>query len=285
MADTTTSGVGALGTTAAANRPTSEVSTLSSWAGPYVTEMLGKAKAFSETPYQVYGGPLTAGESSLQSKVFKGLGSLTFPSTLGSSFTGGTPTAELDPVTGKPKIDTTKGIVSQYMNPYLQSVLTPQLDELRRQSQITQMQNAGKATSQGAFGGSRQALMDAETQRNLMQEMNKTVGTGYASAFDKAMQQFNTEQGQAKTLADMLAEQGGTQRGIEQQGITADLNEFLTQRDYPQKQLQFMQSMLQNLPISTVTSQPGQMSGLGQFASTAGGLIEALKSLGVKIGG
>lgn len=277
MADTT-SGVGALGTTAAANRPTSEVSTLSSWAGPYVTEMLGKTKALAETPYQVYGGPLTAGQSALQSKVFQGLGSLNFPSMLGQSFTGAAPTAQLD-ASGKPVQG--QGIVSQYMNPYLQSVLTPQLEELRRQSQITQMQNAGKATGAGAFGGSRQALMDAETQRNLMQEMNKTVGTGYASAFDKAMQQFNTEQGQAKTLADMLAEQGGTQRNIEQQGITADLNEFLTQRDYPQKQLQFMQSMLQNLPISTVTSQPGQMSSLGQLSSTAGGLLEALKALGV----
>ena len=77
MADTT-SGVGALATSQAASRPTSEVSTLSSWAGPYVTDMLGKAKALSETPYQVYGGPLTAGESALQSKVFQGLGSLNF---------------------------------------------------------------------------------------------------------------------------------------------------------------------------------------------------------------
>lgn len=265
--------------------PTSEVSTLSAWAGPYVTDMLGKAKALSETPYQTYQGPFTAGASDLQSKVFQGLGSLNFPSTLGQSFTGTAPTAGLD-ASGKPVQG--QGIVSQYMNPYLQSVLTPQLDELRRQSQITQMQNAGKATAQGAFGGSRQALMDTETQRNLMQEMNKTVGTGYANAFEKAMQQFNTEQGQAKTLADMLSEQGATQRNIEQQGITADLNEFLAQRDYPQKQLQFLQSMLQNLPISTVTSQPGQQSFLGQTVATAGGLgslVDALGKLGIKIGG
>lgn len=265
--------------------PTSEASTLSSWAGPYVTSMLGKSQALAETPYQVYGGPLTAGQSGLQSKVFQGLGSLNFPGNLGQSFTGNAPTAEIDPLTGKPKIDPTKGIVSQYMNPYLQSVLDPQMAELRRQSQITQMQNAGKATSQGAFGGSRQALMDAETQRNLMQEMNKTVGSGYANAYDKAMGQFNVEQGQAKTLADMMAEQGGSQRNIEQQGITADLNEFQAQRDYPQKQLQFLQSMLQGLPISTVTTAPGQQSGIGEAVSTIGGLgnlKDALAKLGVK---
>jgi hypothetical protein len=266
--------------------PTSEVSTLSAYAGPYVTDMLGKAKALSETPYQVYGGPLTAGQSGLQSKVFQGLGSLNFPSNLGGSFTGNAPTEEIDPLTGKAKIDPTKGIVSQYMNPYLQSVLNPQLEELRRQSQITQMQNAGKSTAQGAFGGSRQALMDAETQRNLMQEMNKTVGTGYASAFDKAMGQFNVEQGQAKTLADLMADLGGTERKIEQEGVTADLNEFQLQRDYPQKQLQFLQSMLQNLPISTVTSQPGQQTGIGEISSIVGGLgnlKESLSKLGIKI--
>jgi hypothetical protein len=267
MADTTSTGV--TGTTNAPNtsqRVGSESSTLSEWAGPYVTEMLGKSKALSETPYQVYQGPMTAGPSDLQSKMFQGLGSLSYPSLLGKSF----------------------GDVSQqYMNPYLQSALQPQLDELRRQSQITQMQNAAKAIGAGAFGGTRQALMDTETQRNLMQEMNKTVGQGYATAFDKAMQQFNQEQAQAKTLSDILGEAGKSQRDIEQQGVTADYNEFLAQRDYPQKMLQFQQSMLQNLPISTISYAPGQQSSLGQFSSTVGGLgslLDSLKGLGVNIG-
>jgi len=265
--------------------PTSEVSTLSAWAGPYVTDMLAKSKALSETPYQTYQGPFTAGESGLQSKIFQGLGSLAFPSQLGQSFSGPAPTAGVD-ASGKPIQG--QGIAGQYMNPYLSAVLNPQLEELRRQSKMTQMENAAKATGQGAFGGSRQALMDTETQRNLMQEMNKTVGSGYANAYEKAMQQFNTEQAQAKSLADMIAEQGGTQRRIEQEGITADLNEFLTQRDYPQKMLQFQQSMLQNLPISTVTSQPGQQSLLGQTIGGVGGLgqlTDALAKLGIKIGG
>jgi len=245
----------------------SESSTLSEWAGPYVTGMLGQTQALAQQPYQVYQGPQTAGASDLQSKIFQGLGSLSYPSTLGKSFTD-------------------QATAQQYMNPYLQSALQPQLDELRRQSQITQMQNAAKATSQGAFGGSRQALMDTETQRNLLDQMNKTVGQGYATAYDKAMQQFNTEQGQAKTLSDMLSEAGKTQRDIEQQGITADYNEFLAQRDYPQKMLQFQQSMLQNLPISTISYAPGQQSTLGSLSSTVGGLgslIDSLKSLGVSV--
>jgi hypothetical protein len=249
--------------------------------------MLGQAQALSQQPYQTYQGPMTAGESGLQSKVFQGLGNLTFPGQLGQSFssTGAyqLPTMTSTGVTGQQTGP--GGIASQYMNPYLNAVLTPQLDELRRQSQITQMGTAGKLAQAGAFGGSRQAIMDAETQRNLLAEQNKAIGTGYSNAYDRAMGQFNTEQGQAKTLADMIGAAGAQQRGIEQEGITADYNEFLTQRDYPQKQVQFLQSMLQGLPISTVTNTPAQMSGLGQLSSTVGGigsLLEAIK--GLKLG-
>jgi hypothetical protein len=175
-------------------------------------------------------------------------------------------------------------IAQSYMNPYLQSVLNPQLDELRRQNEITNMQANAKLTGAGAFGGGRQAIINAENARNLMQEQNKTVGQGYASAYDKAMGQFNTEQGQARDLANLMSTQGAQQRDIEQQGISADYNEFLAQRDDPMKKTQYLQSMLQGLPISTVSNQAAQQSGIGQLASTVGGMgniMESLKKLGL----
>ena len=171
------------------------------------------------------------------------------------------------------------GIASQYMNPYLQSVLQPQLEEMRRQSQINLQPSMAKMTQAGGYGGGRQAIMESEANRNLLQQQNQAIGTGYASAYDKAMQQFNTEQGQAKTLADMMSGAGAQQRGIEQEGITADYNEFLSQRDYPQKMLQFQQSMLQGLPISTVSNQAASQSGIGQLSSTIGGLGNLMTAL------
>jgi len=287
-------------------------STLSDWAGPYVTDMLGKAQAISNTPYQTYQGPMTAGASNLQSNVFQGLGNLTFPTNLGQSFssTGAYQPPPMAPNpygvqpigTGGPGAtggmngltngtDGTSvmsgnapGIASQYMNPYLQSVLNPQLEELRRQSQMNLQPGLAKLTQAGGFGGGRQAIMESEANRNLLQEQNKTVGQGYANAYDKAMQQFNTEQGQSKDLANMLAGAGATQRDIEQQGITADYNEFLNQRDYPMKQTQYLQSMLQGLPISTVSSTQLPQSGIGQLSTTVGGLgsiMDSLKKLGL----
>jgi hypothetical protein len=291
---------------------TSSQSTLSEYAGPYVTEMLGKAQAISEQPYAVYQGPMTAGESGLQNKVFQGLGNLNFPSQLGQTFssTGAyTPPAMTPGAYAPGAIGTGAGapmgggiaglggmgggtgtttpplgMASQYMNPYLQSVLQPQLEELRRQSQINLQPGLTKMTQAGGYGGGRQAIMESEANRNLLQQQNQAIGTGYSNAYDKAMGQFNTEQGQAKTLADIMGQAGAAQRGIEQEGITADYNEFLAQRDYPQKMLQFQQSMLQGLPISTVSTSPASQTGLGSLQSTVGTLgstYDLLKKLKV----
>jgi len=263
---------------------------LADWAAPYVTGYLGQAQAQAAEPYQAYSGPLTAGASTLQNNVFQGLGSLQFPSNLGQSFSStgayqppnmATMGAGTTPAT-QPSGPT--GIAANYMNPYLQSVLTPQLQELRRQNDITQQNTNAKMTASGAFGGGRQAIMNAQNNADMMREMNKTVGTGYANAYDKAVGQFNTEQGQAKTLADLMAQQGATQQGINQAGVTADYNEFLNQRDYPMKQTQYLQSMLQGLPISTVSSTQLPQSGIGQLTSTVGGLgslMDSLKKLGI----
>lgn len=277
-------------------------STLSEWAGPYVTDMLGKAQAISDMPYAVYGGPQTAGESGLQSKVFQGLGNLSFPGQLGQTFSStgayqppgmapntfanqpigtgaGAPmgTGGNAPTTGQTTGST--GIASQYMNPYLDSVLQPQLAELRRQSDINLQPSMAKLTQAGGYGGGRQAIMESEANRNLLQAQNQAIGTGYSNAYDKGLQQFNTEQNQAKTLADMMSEAGGQQRGIEQQGISADYNEFLAQRDDPMKKTQYLQSMLQGLPISTVTNTAPQQTGLGSLVSSIGGMGSIMDSL------
>lgn len=286
--------------------------TLSSWAGPYVTNMLGQAQAISNEPYQTYQGPMTAGQSGLQSKVFEGLGNLTFPSQLGQTFSStgayqpptmgtnaytpgaigtgagagiaGLPTGTTGTAGATGSTTPPLGMASQYMNPYLQSVLQPQLEELRRQSQINMQPGMAKMTQAGGYGGGRQAIMESEANRNLLQEQNKAIGQGYASAYDKGMGQFNTEVGQAKDLANMFANAGQAQRGIEQEGITADYNEFLAQRDDPMKKTQYLQSMLQGLPISTVTNSPLGKSGMGQLAEITGSLPsveQTLKDLGL----
>lgn len=272
---------------------------LADWAAPYITNYLGQAQALSDQPYQTYQGPLTAGASGLQQNVFQGLAGLSVPQNLGQTFsstgayqapntsmtpgiqpigTGGAPSAGMPTTPAAPAGPT--GVAANYMNPYLQSVLDPQLAELRRQNDITNMNTNAKLTGAGAFGGGRQAIMNAENNRNLMQEMNKTVGTGYANAYDKAMNQFNTEQAQSKDLVNLLSTAGAQQRGIESEGVAADLAEFNQQRQYPYQQVQFQRDMISGLPTSSVTNTPGQLSGVGNLLTSLGGGVAAAKAFG-----
>ena len=273
---------GGVATTPKAPLGSSTESNISSWAGPYVGDMLSKTAALTNTPYQAYQGPLVAGTAPLQQKAFSGLESLSFPNQLGQSFSAQgayqLPTMTSTGVTGQQTGP--GGIASQYMNPYLSAVLTPQLDELRRQSQITQMGNAGKLTQAGAYGGSRQAIMDAETQRNLLQEQNKAIGTGYANAYDRAMGQFNTEQQQARTLADMISQAGGQQRDIEQQGITALQKQYETELLDPYTKLRFQKEMLQGLPVAT-ESTTANTSTMGNIKGGLADIQTMMKALGL----
>jgi hypothetical protein len=255
-------------------------SNLSAYIGPYVTDYLGKGQALAATPYQAYTGPLTAGESSLQSKFFKGVEGLTFPGQLGQTFSSAgayqLPTATPGGITGQATGPT--GTAAQYMNPYLQAVLTPQLEEMRRQGDISRTKlgakfsGAGGAGAFSAMGGGRHGIESAELERNLLQEQNKAIGTGYANAYDRAMGQFNTEQGQAKTIADLIGSAGKTQRDIEAEGIDADRAQFEEERLFPYKQLQFQQSLIQGLPVGTSTTSEAT-TGLGQLSGTLGGLM------------
>jgi hypothetical protein len=167
------------------------------------------------------------------------------------------------------------------MNPYLSASLQPQIDEARRQSQITQQQNASKMTQAGAFGGSRGAIMDAETQRALGANLANITGTGYNTAYDKAMQQFNTEQGQGMGLANLMAGQGGIERGIESEGIAADKAAFEEARANPYKMVQFQQSLLSGLPLAAQSINTAQPSAFANALTGAGSVASLLNNLGL----
>ena len=243
-------------------------SNLSPYVGPYVTEMLGRGQGLASMPYEAYTGPLTAGPSDLQTQAFQGLSSINVPTSDMGAFT--------------PQ-SFTGGIATQYMNPFLEAALAPQIAEARRQSDISALADATRLTKAGAFGGSRQAILDAERDRNLQQNLAAITGKGYTDAFDRAMGQFNVEQDRGRGVQEdinkfglaALARQanlGAVQRDIDAEGITADRHQFEEERDFPYKQVQYMQSLLQGLPLATKSYTYQQPSPLSTFASGAGNL-------------
>ena len=280
--------------------PLAQESTLSNWAGPYVTDMLGRGRALANEPYQGYGGALTAGQSSLQNDAFQGLGALSTPTGMGAytpqSFTGAgyaAPTAQqaVDGQTGtyNPASDNT---MQQYMTPYLQGALQPQYDAASRQALIAQQAMQSQYGKAGAYGGGRQAVADAELARGALDRMAGITGTGYQNAFNQAQQQFNTEQNRNMSAQDQTnrfgfdvfnAQQGAgaIQRGIQGEQVAADRAQFAEERDDPYKKVQYMQSMLQGLPIETQSYEYAEPSTLTQGVTGAGGVLGLLKTMGL----
>jgi hypothetical protein len=100
------------------------------------------------------------------------------------------------------------GTADAYMSPYMQSVVDIQKREAQRQSGIQGTQQQAQATQAGAFGGSRDAIMRAERERNLGQQMGDIQAQGSQAAFQQAQQQFNAEQ-QARLSAQQANQQAG----------------------------------------------------------------------------
>lgn len=248
-------------------QPSSTTESLAGWAAPFVTGMLGKGQALSNTPYQAYTGPLAAGQSDLQTKAFQGLAGLTVPT---AQMGGFTPTSF------------TSGTTAQkYMSPYIQTALEPQMAEAQRQAEIQRVQNASRLGKAGAYGGSRQAIMESEGQRNLLRNLADMYGTGMQQAYTQGMGQFNTEQDRARQAQEynnqfgitaLNAQQaaGATQRGIEEEGIAADYAQFKEERDFPYKQVQYQQSLLQGLPIAAEEREYIGPSGTSDILSQLG---------------
>lgn len=89
---------------------------------------------------------------------------------------------------------TDPGIAQSYMSPYMQNVVDIQKREAQRQADIAGTQRGAEAVRAGAFGGSRQAIMEAEAQRNLSQQMGDIQAKGSQAAFEQAAQQFQTDE-------------------------------------------------------------------------------------------
>jgi len=259
-------------------QPSGTESSLSSWAGDYVTDFLGTGKALAKQPYQGFEGPLTAGTSNLQNKAFSGLAELALPTADMGGF--------------KASSYTTPGVSTRYMNPYLQAVLEPQIAEATRQSDIMAAKNRARMTQAGAYGGSRQAILEAENQRNLMRNLADISGKGYADAYDTGRDQFNKEQDVLIDTQDRtnqygldalkaIQNAGQEERSIESEGILADKLQFEEERDFPYNRIQWLQRLLEGLPVASKTLSYVPEDPLSAGMGGASGLLGILGSLGL----
>ena len=259
--------------------------------GDYLTNMLGKADAVGDKPYDAYdgygatykdvtdpdtgettseldeAGILTAGSSALQDQAFtsagdidtRGFGELSNEDLMGAT-TGGTDQY------GNP---ITEGGL---MNPYIQGSLNPQLRAAQEEAARQEAEQNIRMTQSGSFGGSRNAIMSGMLARDSAQNQADIVAKGYNTAYTNARDQFGEDRQFGLDAIQKQADLGQTQQDILQTNIDADRTAFEDERDYEAKIPQYLSDMLQYLPVASSAQQSGSDSDLAQIIAGTGGI-------------
>jgi hypothetical protein len=155
------------------------------------------------------------------------------------------------------------GSADAYMSPYMQNVVDVQKREAQRQSGMQGTQQQAQAAQAGAFGGGRDAIMRAERERNLGQQMGDIQATGSQAAYQQAQQQFNAEQ-QARLQAQQANQQAGLTVGGQNLSANLGVQQFGAGQN--------MQSQLANQQAGMTTQQQQEQAkqyGYGQGMNAA----------------
>ena len=294
---------------------TTQTTELPEWARGYAKEALAKGQALTDVnqnPYQTYTNPRIAGFSPMQQQSFQGAANMQVSPQIGQGTAAATGAGlgGFD-VAGQA---TTQGFQNQmggYMNPYMNQILAPQLAEANRNYDIGATKQQSAATQAGAFGGSREAIMAAENERNRNTGLNQIYGQGLNTAYTNAQNQYNQNlqnqlagYGMANQAAGQLGQlgqnqyqqqmgintlqnqYGGQQQALQQQGLTQAYSDFQNQQNYPYKQLGFMSDLIRGLPLgqqstaSVYTPPPSTAQTIGSLGLGAYGIGQMFKAEG-----
>jgi hypothetical protein len=176
------------------------------------------------------------------------------------------------------------------MNPFLTNVVDDQIANLKLEADKRKLANRARMTAAGSYGGSRQAVQEGLVEAKLLDDISQAINTGNVQAYERAVQQFNIEQDKERRaqedvtdyglgLINKLAELGGTQQAIEQAGITADKKQFTEELEFPYKQVQYMQSLLQGLPLETQSFTYAAPSQLANILGGTGGVMDLYNAI------
>ena len=271
------------------------------WQKQQQQEVFQAAKGLAGTPFVPYTGPRVAGFNPDQLRQFQ--------ATRGLFETG----MEYDPLTGlqslaqqqAPQIGQVGSLLSAdigaYQSPYTEQVIEQSMADIQRQADIARRQAQSQAIGAGAFGGSRSALLESESQRPYIEQQARTAAGLRQAGFEQAQRaaesdiarqqqmamfapelELRARQQQAGLLGGVGAEQmarlgqlgqiGRQQQQLQQQALGVPYQEFQRALGYGPQQLGLLQSGLPGqAPISTTTTTKtglGDVLGAGlQFAS------------------
>ena len=264
---------------------------------PFISDIFGKAQAIQESKegegFQAFEGPLQSEFDPAQTKAFEQIEAVpgaTKPlfdeaTTLARGASAPLPTAEE---------------IQSASNPFVRNVLDIQKREAERVSDVQGQRQDAAAAQAGAFGGSRAAILEAERQRNLNQQLGDIEATGQLAAFQDAQQRIAQQRGREASGATQLAALGsaipaqqlkelGALSGVgaarqtqAQRGIDLARQEFEAEEAFPSQTLQEFSSVLRGFPLAPTRSTSTQQFSAAQPLSTQllGVGTQALGALG-----
>jgi len=290
---------------------------LPAWQEAQFKELYSQAQGVARQPFIPYTGPMVAGFSPDQLRQFQATRGM-FESGMGYDPTQALQGMAQDqfkptiqPVTGfeAPTIEATqapgaaqigpvsapqfRGLLSQdigaYQSPYQQQVIDLAMGDIQRQADIARGGAQDRAIRAGAFGGSRSALLESESQRPYAEQMARTAAGLRQSGFEQAQAAAQADLARQQQLGIFGAGQE-QQRALQQAQLGQQAGifgaELGQQRRMQQAQLQ-QQRQLGGLDIAgrAALAQPSlEMQARQQRAGLLGGLqgqqIQGLGLLG-----
>jgi len=258
-------------------------------------ELFQAGKQLSRTPFVPYTGPRVAGFNPDQLRQFQ--------ATRGLFETG----MQYDPLTGlqslaqreAPQIGQVGSLlgadIGAYQSPYTQQVIDQSMADIQRQADIARRQAQSQAIGAGAFGGSRSALLESESQRPYIEQQARTAAGLRQAGFEQAQRaaesdiarqqqmamfapelELRARQQQAGLLGGVGAEQmarlgqlgqiGLQQQQLQQMGLQVPYEEFQRALAYGPQQFGLLAA---GQGVTTPTTTTQQKTGLGDILGSA----------------
>ena len=276
---------------------------------PFITDIFEKAKAQQEgLKYIPFTGPRIRSFGPLQEEAFTGLTQLarqgvgTLPDATSATFLTGA--REAAARAGRP---ITAEDIQRLSSPFQQEVIDVAKREAQRDFDLQVAPKvAAEAAAAGSFGGSRAGLIEAESLRNLQEQLSDIQTKGSSQAFSQAQKAFQDERAAAAGLSGFLERQmtgvpnqalkelatlqtvGESKQALDQQALNLAYQDFLEEREFPTRSLQEYQASIRGFPYTPAayqyTTQTTPTPTLGQTllttAAQGAGLYGALGGFG-----
>lgn len=193
--------------------------------------------------------------------------------------------------------------VGAFANPFTSQVINTSMDALNRSRQMAMNDLGAQATRARAFGGSRQGVAQAETNRAFADQAGQMAANlnmqGFNSALGAAQQQQQAQlaaAGQMGNLSNLgfgfgqqinqnMMQQGAMQQALQQQLIDAARGQFQGFTNAPQQALSLPLAALGAAPVpqtTTQSKQPGLFDYLTLAATAIGGCWVAREVYGAE---